>query len=106
MTQAIFPTTRLSHCGLFLYFCSQFKFSPVRIKMYFLQFICSCLSSLEIQTLSHATFVFCVQTFNVLNVLKPRVADCGMYILLCDHFGVTQQIQRGWSLFHIRGANP
>ena len=25
---------------------------------------------------------------------------------LCDHFGVMQQIRRGWSLIQICGANP
>ena len=29
-----------------------------------------------------------------------------MYVPLCDHFGLTQQILLGWSLFQIRGANP
>ena len=31
---------------------------------------------------------------------------CGMYIPLCDHNGLTQQIWRGWSLFQIRSTNP
>ena len=32
MSQAIFPATRLSHCGLLLYFCLQFNLDHVSNK--------------------------------------------------------------------------
>ena len=41
-----------------------------------------------------------------LSIQFQKDDDCGMFIPLCDHFGVLEQIWCAWSLFQICSVNP